>query len=403
MTTVGAYKNLGQGPGVAVEIDNLAPHDSLGLQGLRGGDFFGISPDVTGTFGIDVHDVVSAAVNTLFVAGDEYERRTFGFLHAFAQSGGVYVSNSWVYFTNTYSDFSHFHAVTTSSLVSFDGSITQLKVLAAPDIGNSISVGALNVASTTVTAGAQGDSFNVSQVVGDLTLNGGAGNDTFDINSSYSGNLTIDGKAGNDVVDLGDVPNETGTVYVKDTKGLVALTVNDVLDTQVRNPYIASNVITGFSPAFIWYEPAELASLTIDGTRGYIPFHRTGRFTTVPVINVYNVLSTPGYNRYGQLVTTTLITNGAGGDNVGVLAVAIPGAKEKGIVGTLVGGESAPKCGLEHLWRGPDPAVRHRWRSNPDDPHDGRHNRRYPFGCNGVPAVAEHGQFAREGDRPSDP
>ena len=166
-------------------------------------------------------------------------------------------------------------------------------------------------------------------------MNGGAGNDTFDINSSYSGNLTIDGKAGNDVVDLGDVSHETGTVYVEDTKGLVALTVNDVLDSQVRNPYIASNVITGFSPAFIWYEPTELASLTIDGTRGYIPFHRTGRFTTVPVVNVYNVLSTPGYNRYGQLVTTTLIANGAGGDTVGVLAVAIPGAKEKGIVGTL--------------------------------------------------------------------
>ena len=155
MTTVGAYENLGQGPGVAVEIDNLAPHDSLGLQGLRGGDFFGISPDLTGTFGIDVHDVPSAAVNTLFVAGDEYERRTFGLLHAFGQSGGVYVSNSWVYFTNTYSDRSHNHAVTTSSLVSFDGSITQLKVLAARDIINNISVGALNVASTTVTAGAR--------------------------------------------------------------------------------------------------------------------------------------------------------------------------------------------------------------------------------------------------------
>ena len=111
------------------------------LRGSGGGDFFGISPDLTGTFGIDVHDVRSSAVNTLFVAGDEYERRTFGYLHAFAESGGVYVSNSRVYFTNTYSDSSHNHAVTTSSLISFDGGITQLKVLAAPDISNNISVG----------------------------------------------------------------------------------------------------------------------------------------------------------------------------------------------------------------------------------------------------------------------
>ncbi len=156
--------------------------------------------------------------------------------------------------------------------------------------------------------------------------------------------LTVNGHGYRDVVNLGTdgVSGASGTaslitgpVSVNNPAGLTTLNVDDSADSKVRDVQIRAASIAGLGPSYVTYNPAQLAALDIVGTRGFIPGEFAGRFGRLPRGNTYQVLSTPGVNKTGELVKTTLTPLGAGGDTVSVLAASDKSLPDKGVAGTL--------------------------------------------------------------------
>jgi RTX calcium-binding nonapeptide repeat (4 copies) len=351
-TTVQDFE-FGHGTFVTL-INDFAAQDTLAINGGgdndTNGDHFVVDLNVDTPFGVHVNDALGISGNLLTVDGSAFSRPTdLRPRFRTTQSDNVVVGST-VLFTNTTTRFATVPpaTVTSQASVQYDVSIPNLVVI-APDVANSIQVGSyLHVANAVIYGGSAPNTFDVRGFLGKLALEGGARDDVFNILSVIDpkdviagnrdfvgGSLVIDGVGGSDVMNLDHVELYKGSVSVSDANGLATVNVDDSTDTTVRNVNIDAYEITGFAAPFITYQPGQLASLNIVGSRIHIAGSQRGVINILPEGNIYDVIGTPGYNRYGQLVTTTLTPEGTGGDTVNVLAVAEPGTHLNGMVGTL--------------------------------------------------------------------
>jgi hypothetical protein len=125
-----------------------------------------------------------------------------------------------------------------------------------------------------------------------------------------SSTLSIDGQDGKDNVILGNASNMQGIfglVFVANTSGATALTLDDSADPVRRNVslgnfFTVNGSVFGLSPGSIIYRKSDLSSLIINGGGGG---------------NVFNVYDTP-QNALGTLATH--LYTGAGAETVSVLA-----------------------------------------------------------------------------------
>jgi autotransporter-associated beta strand protein len=125
------------------------------------------------------------------------------------------------------------------------------------------------VSSTTVTATSDGAAVNYSGIAA-LTLNGGTGNDTYNVLSTGNA-TTINTGAGNDTVTVGSANNTlagiAGALSVNGQGGMDQLSLNDQIDTVARSGTLGTSSITGFGMAGgINY--SAFASLILQGGSG---------------------------------------------------------------------------------------------------------------------------------------
>jgi hypothetical protein len=113
-----------------------------------------------------------------------------------------------------------------------------------------------------------------------MTLNTGAGDDTVTLRRTFSP-IDIEGQGGTDVVTVGDngtVQGVTGDVRVSNTLGKTRLTVDNSADLVARTAIVdvrlgdGPGVVRQLAPAQVKYDPAALASLTVNGGAGGTTF-----------------------------------------------------------------------------------------------------------------------------------
>jgi hypothetical protein len=186
------------------------------------------------------------------------------------------------------------------------------------------------VSTLTIGGGSGGNTFNVQSTASGTTTNldSGTGKDAVNVQETF-GPLNVNGENGTDTVILGSLApslggtlaNITGPVSVANTKGTTALTVDDSGDSSPKTAVtITSGSITGLAPATISY--ANLSSLTVRGGSGG---------------NTFSVQSTPA---------STTLDSGTGNDAVNVQGTVNPLAIQ-GQQGndTVVIGSLAPSLG----------------------------------------------------------
>ncbi len=164
----------------------------------------------------------------------------------------------------------------------------------------------------TVNGGAGGNTFTVANTPGGAgvpttTLNSGTGADDVNVEAT-TGPLTVEGQNGADTVTIGDagsVQQIAAPVTVSNQNNFTELEVDDSADAGARAATVGAASITGLAPAPINYVANDLSALTIDGgTAG----------------NAFTVTNTPN----GAGTPTTTLNSGTGADRVTVQATDGP-------------------------------------------------------------------------------
>ena len=143
----------------------------------------------------------------------------------------------------------------------------------------------------TIDGGSGGNTFQVNDTTSFATtvLNTGTGADTVNVPFTGDAELDINGQDGLDTVILGASTGEvlgmqglTGSIYVGNANGHTALTLDDSQDTAGRTARLAdadgTDTITGLSPASIHAEDDGLRSLLVLGGSGGDHFTVDGTF-----------------------------------------------------------------------------------------------------------------------------
>ena len=166
----------------------------------------------------------------------------------------------------------------------------------------------------TINGGSGGNTFNVNHTTSFVTtdLNTGTGVDMVNVFATGNNSLTIDGQAGADTVTLGalagvGMQHLTGMIDVTNTTGSAALILDDSQDTTGQTATLTDNgttgSVTGLSPATINYTDADIRSLIINGGSGGNTF------------TVHGTLTNPTFP-----ATLTTLNTGTGNNTVNVEA-----------------------------------------------------------------------------------
>jgi hypothetical protein len=138
----------------------------------------------------------------------------------------------------------------------------------APAILNFV---AADVASLTINGSGQGNTFNISDTPPDIstTINAGTGTNTVNVLATGAGStLNIHGQGGDDSVNLGnngDVSGILGTVFVDNTTGQTALTIDASNDPNSHPDILLRGTsLTGLTGGAVNYNPDGLSTLVID-------------------------------------------------------------------------------------------------------------------------------------------
>jgi hypothetical protein len=143
----------------------------------------------------------------------------------------------------------------------------------------------------TIFGGSGGNTFNVNNTTGfqSTSLFTGVGDDTVNVFATGDSTLDIDGQAGADTVTLGalagvGMQDLTGTISVANDTGATTLILDDSQDTTSQTAALTTSLIssaplgtvTGLSPATINYDEVDVSSLTVDGGSGGNTFNIDG-------------------------------------------------------------------------------------------------------------------------------
>ena len=138
----------------------------------------------------------------------------------------------------------------------------------------------------TVNGGSGGNTFNVNNTSAfyPTTLNTGTGDDTVNVFATGDNTLDIHGQAGTDTVTLGArsppsaCRNSIGTINVNNALGSTDLVLDDSQDTTGQTALLTNDgtngTVTGLSPATINYTDAGIDSLTVFGGTRRQHLHR---------------------------------------------------------------------------------------------------------------------------------
>ena len=317
MTTV---QDTSPGQGfLLTTISNLGGQDIVNLNGGGGGDLFVVNLDETAQFSTAIHD---AGSNLLTVDASEF---TFGFTNAgtgqlpfrIFEDDRINLTGFGI-FASAAELLNFPNGIVLKSArtdVLFDSSITTLNVIGS-DGGDDIQVNSLDIPQTNILAGDSANTFEVQGSTGNLSLRGGRLDDTFDVPGEFQGSLDIEGDDGRDLVDITNLQNDSGTAFISNSEGLVALHVDDSADRSARIAQMGTilfgepgfGYITGLSPtADIHYKYADTNLLTID--------------TGAAEGNVFGALEVGVPT---SIVTHALATVNVGDGNVGMAAIAKP-------------------------------------------------------------------------------
>jgi hypothetical protein len=152
----------------------------------------------------------------------------------------------------------------------------------------------------TIKGGSGGNTFNITNTFNDqqsasiTTLDTGSGNDKVNVQRT-SGWLFVNGDAGSDTVTVGSLaPTLGGTtagiqgrLVVGNATGQTALTIDDEGDTAVRTVVITDHAASGLPGVPIEYTPLEVSVMVLGG---HVP--GGGRATPGATANTFNVVST---------------------------------------------------------------------------------------------------------------
>jgi hypothetical protein len=179
----------------------------------------------------------------------------------------------------------------------------------------------------TINGGSGGNTFNVNNTTGlvQTDLNTGTGNDTVNVYGTGSNTLSIDGQDGQDAVNLGGLTSVgmqdlNGTINISNDSSTSALTLDDSQDATGRSATLNDNgtsgTVTGLAPATINYTDAQINALNILGGSG---------------TNTFNVNGDPANSPVPGFVTT--LNSGSGASNV-VNVAATSAGDELDLTGT---------------------------------------------------------------------
>ena len=160
-----------------------------------------------------------------------------------------------------------------------------------------------DLASLTVNGGSGGNTFNVNATSAfyPTTLNTGTGDDTTNVFATGDNTLDIHGQAGQDTVILGADPvvgmqNLFGTINVDNDLGFTDLTLDDSADTTGQTALLfndgTNGQVTGLSPATINYVNDDTSSLTVFGGSGGNTFTVDGTISNIILSPVLTSLNT---------------------------------------------------------------------------------------------------------------
>jgi large repetitive protein len=160
-----------------------------------------------------------------------------------------------------------------------------------------------DLASLTVNGGSGGNTFNVNATSAfyPTTLNTGDGDDATNVFATGDNTLDIHGQAGQDAVGLGADPtagmqNLFGTINVDNALGFTDVTLDDSADATGQTALLfndgTNGQVTGLAPATINYVNDDISSLTVFGGSGGNTFTVDGTINSLTLSPVLTSLNT---------------------------------------------------------------------------------------------------------------
>jgi len=313
--TLLAENTLGTNGNNTIDINSTADGITTNVNGQGGVDTINVNSTGTGgtlnviTGGTDGSTVNVVAdnqpVNVTLHANDFVNIGSTGGAGTMAGIlGAIAISDPPAFFTLTFHDEND----TTGHTWTLDND----------DIGNTASVALSGGIATTsylpadlaspltINGGSGGNTFNVDNTTAFVVtdLNTGTGANTVNVFKTGHNTLNINGQGGADTVTLGALATApfgmqglSGTINVTNTSPLTALTLDDSADTTGQTASLTNDgttgTVTGLAPATINYTDAGISSLTVLGGSGGNTFTVNGTL--------------PG--------ATTTLNKGAGGPN----------------------------------------------------------------------------------------
>ena len=157
----------------------------------------------------------------------------------------------------------------------------------------------------TLDGGSGGNTFQVNNTSAYFTtlLNTGTGNDIVNVLATGNSELDINGQNGQDTVNLGGSTGAilgtqglTGSIYVNNTNGTTALSLDDSQNSVSRTVTLSdaggTDTIQGLTPGTIDATDSGLGSLTVLGGTGGNNFTVNGTFANANVVNSPTVIDT---------------------------------------------------------------------------------------------------------------